>query len=192
MHRRLNEKAKPREQGARLIPLIEINAMKKLRYLVPVALLSVFTALAFAEQIEPIPAPTWTLKDVNGKAVSSDQFKGKVLVVDFWATWCAPCRVEIPGYIELQKKYGPDGLVIVGVSLDAQGPGVVKKFIEQHGINYQIVMADDDVQAAFGGAEGLSAIPTTFIIDRTGKIRDRKVGAEHTETFEARLVQYLK
>ena len=166
--------------------------MKNLRSLVVLTVLSLFTAFAFAEQIDPIPAPAWTLKDVNGKAVSFDQFKGKVVVVDFWATWCAPCRVEIPGYIELQKKYGSDGLVIVGMSVDAQGPGVVKKFIEQHGINYQIVMADDAVQAAFGGAEGISAIPTTFIIDRDGKIRDRKVGAEHTETFEARLVQYLK
>ena len=139
-----------------------------------------------------MPAPTWTLKDVNGQSVSSEQFKGKVVVVDFWATWCAPCRVEIPGYIDLQKKYGPEGLVIVGMSLDAQGPGVVKKFMQQQGINYQIVMADDQVQEDFGGKEGLTAIPTTFIIDRTGKIRDRKVGAEHTKDFEARLVQYLK
>jgi peroxiredoxin len=166
--------------------------MKNLRSILTLTVLSVFTAFAYAEPIDPLPAPSWTLKDVNGKAVSFEQFKGKVVVVDFWATWCAPCRVEIPGYIELQKKYGSDRLVIVGMSVDAQGPGVVKKFIEQHGINYQIVMADDDVQAAFGGAEGLTAIPTTFIIDRDGKIRDRKVGAEHTETFEARLVQYLK
>jgi peroxiredoxin len=78
------------------------------------------------------------------------------------------------------------------MSVDAQGPGVVKKFIEAQGMNYQVVMADDDVQAAFGGAEGLTAIPTTFIIDRSGKIRDRKMGAEHTEDFEARLVKYLK
>lgn len=150
------------------------------------------TALAWSAPVDPIPAPAWTLKDVNGQPVSSEQLKGKVVVVDFWATWCAPCRAEIPGYISLQKKYGPEGLVIVGMSVDAQGPGVVKKFVEAQGMNYQVVMADDDVQAAFGGAEGLTGIPTTFIIDRSGKIRDRKVGAEHTEDFEARLVQYLK
>jgi peroxiredoxin len=165
----------------------------KISHVFPAFLLSLFTAaFAWAEPVAPIPAPSWTLKDVNGQTVSSEQFKGKVVVVDFWATWCAPCRVEIPGYIDLQKKYGPEGLVIVGMSLDAQGPGVVKKFINQQGINYQIVMADDQVQADFGGKEGLTAIPTTFIIDRDGKIRDRKVGAEHTKDFEARLVKYLK
>src|SRR5664280_1219909 len=71
---------------------------------------------------KPFPAPAWTLQDVNGKAVSSDQLKGKVVVLDFWATWCGPCRFEIPGYIELQKKYGDAGLAIVGVSLDRGGP----------------------------------------------------------------------
>ena len=165
----------------------------KISHLLPIFVLSLFSfAVASGEPIAPIPAPTWTLKDVNGQTVSSEQFKGKVVVVDFWATWCAPCRVEIPGYIELQKKYGPEGLVIVGMSVDAQGPGVVKKFVEKHGMNYPVVMADDQVQAEFGGEEGLTAIPTTFIIDRDGKIRDRKVGAEHTKDFEARLVKYLK
>jgi thiol-disulfide isomerase/thioredoxin len=166
--------------------------MKTFRSLFALIVSFAVTALTFAEPVDPIPAPAWTLKDVNGQPVSSDQFKGKVVVVDFWATWCGPCRAEIPGYVSLQKKYGPEGLVIVGISLDAQGPGVVKKFMQQHGMNYQVVMGDDEVQAAFGGAEGLTAIPTTFIIDRSGKIRDRKVGAEHTADFEARLVQYLK
>jgi len=166
--------------------------MKTFRSLVALVVSFAVTALIFGEPVDPIPAPTWTLKDVNGQPVSSEQLKGKVVVVDFWATWCAPCRVEIPGYISLQKKYGPEDLVIVGMSVDAQGPGVVKKFIEQHGMNYLVVMADDEVQAAFGGAEGLTGIPTTFIIDRSGKIRDRKIGAEHTDKFEARLVQYLK
>lgn len=134
-------------------------------------------------------APAWKLKDVNGVEVTSAQFKGKVVVVDFWATWCPPCREEIPGYIQLVKKYGKDGLVIVGVSLDQAGPSVVKTYAEKTGVNYPLVMGDDEVVAAFGGME---AIPTTFLIDRDGKIRDRKVGAEATETYEKKIVALLK
>ena len=145
-----------------------------------------------AEPVAPRPAPDWKLKDVNGNVVSFDQFKGKVVVVDFWATWCGPCRTEIPGYVKLQKKYAKDGLVIVGMSVDTQGPKVVKDFIAQHGVDYQIVMADDDVEEAFGGDQPIEAIPTTFIIDRDGKIRDRKTGAEETAEYEKTILQYLK
>ncbi len=133
-------------------------------------------------------APAWKLQDVNGSVVSSEQFKGKVVVIDFWATWCPPCRAEIPGYTELQKKYGKDGFVIIGVSLDQGGPEVVKPFAAKMGINYPLVMADESVQTLFGGIE---AIPTTFIIDRDGQIRDRKVGAEETEAYEKKIASVL-
>lgn len=135
------------------------------------------------------PAPSWRLRDLDGNVVTSDQFKGKVVVVDFWATWCPPCRVEIPGYVELQEKYGDDGFVIVGVSLDQQGPSVVKAFANANGINYPLVMGDEAVVSAFGGVEG---IPTTFLIDRAGKIRDRKVGAEHTAEYEKKVLAVLE
>jgi peroxiredoxin len=89
----------------------------------------------------------------------------------------------------LVKKYGKDGLVIVGVSLDQAGPSVVKTYAEKTGVNYPLVMGDDEVVAAFGGME---AIPTTFLIDRDGKIRDRKVGAEPTADYEKKIVALLK
>lgn len=147
------------------------------------------TGLHAGEYIKPRPAPAWTLKDVNSKPVSFDHFRGKVVVLDFWATWCAPCRAEIPGYERLQKKFGKDGLAIIGVSLDQSGPEVVKRFIADHNVNYQIVMGDQKILDAYGGVE---AIPTTFIIDRSGMIRYRKVGEMPTRAFEAILRRYLK
>ena len=163
--------------------------MKFVRLLLSSLALFTLAAVLRAEPVKPAPAPAWKLKDVDGNVVSSDQFKGKVLVVDFWATWCGPCRTEIPGYVALQKKYRDAGLVVIGVSLDQQGPGVVKKFITTQKVDYQIVMSTDEVVEAFGG---MDAIPTTFIIDRDGNIRDRKVGAEPAEEFEGRLKEFLK
>jgi peroxiredoxin len=160
----------------------------------PRLLAAIFAASLFfvpvrAETITPGPAPGWELKDVEGKPVSFSQFKGKVVVLDFWATWCGPCRSEIPGYVKLQEKYKAKGLVIIGVSLDQEGPDVVKKFMADFHLNYQIVMGDDDVVQAFGGVD---EIPTTFIIDREGRIRDKKVGAMKTADYEKVLAQYLK
>lgn|ERR1700694_2477348 len=132
-----------------------------------------------------MPAPAWKLMDLDGHKVSSEQFKGKVVVVDFWATWCGPCISEIPGYVELQKKYGKAGLVIVGVSLDRIGPERVKKFAQENGMDYTLVMGDDDVVEAFGGFE---AIPTTFLINRSGRIVHQKTGAVSHDEYE-KLVQ---
>jgi peroxiredoxin len=126
-------------------------------------------------------APAWELKDVNGKTLKSSDFKGKVVVLDFWATWCPPCRAEIPGFVELQKKYSEQGLTIVGISLDEKGPSVVKPFMKKFNINYPVVMGDDKVVEAFGGVE---SIPTTFVIDRTGKIVSKHVGLAEKSQFE--------
>ncbi len=131
------------------------------------------------------PAPAWKLKDLDGREVSSDQFKGKVVVVDFWATWCGPCIGEIPGYIALQKKYGPAGLAIVGISLDRRGPAHVRQFAQAKGMNYTLAMGDEAVVEAFGD---IQAIPTTFLISREGRILHQKTGATPAEEYE-KLVQ---
>jgi len=163
--------------------------MKTFRRFSQVLLLVSAAALASAAPVPPTPAPVWNLKDVNGHDVSSEQLKGKVVVVDFWATWCPPCRQEIPGYVDLQKKYAQDGLVDVGISLDAKGPAVVKQFVDKYQVSYLIVMGTEEVTKAFGG---MDAIPTTFIIDRAGQIRERKVGSVPREVFEKSVLTYLK
>ena len=138
------------------------------------------------------PAPSWKLKDLDGHEVSSDQFKGKVVVVDFWATWCGPCLSEIPGYIEMQEKYGKDGLVIIGIlSHDPKAPAQIKEFVRKHGMNYTILFGGDEVEAAFGGPGGLEGIPTTVLINRSGRIVHQKTGAMAHEEYESLVKQAL-
>ena len=130
-------------------------------------------------------APAWKLKDLNGREISSDQFKGKEVLMDIWATWCVTCIEELPGYIRLQEKYGKDGLVIVGVSLDETGPDHVRQFVKTKGLNYEVVMGKlEEVEAIFGGLE---ALPTKLLIDRTGEIRDRTVGSAPANQYEKKL-----
>lgn len=135
------------------------------------------------------PAPAWTLKDLDGKEISAAALKGKVVVVDFWATWCGPCIQEIPGYIAMQRKYGPEGLVIVGVSVDQKGPEHVRKFAKQRNMNYTLAMDDGKIAEAFGGFE---AIPTTFLIDRAGNIRHSKVGSMEHDAYEKLVLSVLR
>jgi len=133
-------------------------------------------------------APQWELKSVDGRTMKLSDFDGKVVILDFWATWCGPCRLEIPGFVELQKEFGDKGLAVIGVSLDEQGPPVVRKFMENFNVNYPMVMADDKVVQDYGG---IRAIPTTFIIDRKGKLIRKHVGYASKEEFEKEIKALL-
>jgi cytochrome c biogenesis protein CcmG/thiol:disulfide interchange protein DsbE len=133
-------------------------------------------------------APAWKLQDLDGKTVQLSDFKGKVLVLDFWATWCPPCRAEIPGFIALQNEFRDKGVVVVGVSLDQGGTGVVSSFAKAQGMNYPVVMGTDDVAAQYGD---IQAIPTTFVIDRSGKVVAKHEGETDQATFEGEINKAL-
>jgi thiol-disulfide isomerase/thioredoxin len=134
-------------------------------------------------------APAFALKSAtDGKTHSLEEFKGKVRIVDYWATWCPPCRAEIPDFVSLQKQYGAKGLQVIGVSVDKGGtPGVVQ-FMKENHINYPIVMSESAIESAYGG---IRAIPTTFLIDRQGTIVKKYVGGIERAQFEKDLKALL-
>ena len=131
---------------------------------------------------KPTDAPTVSLKDLNDSDVNLQQYKGKVVLVNFWATWCAPCKSEIPLLIGLHEKYGPRGFEILGLSMDEDGKKAVQPFLDKErfdvggqkeAINYPIAFANDSIAEKFGGVIGL---PTSLLITREGKVIRRIVG----------------
>jgi thiol-disulfide isomerase/thioredoxin len=152
-----------------------------------VVLTSILQAPVLAESLGE--APKFSLKSVkDNKSVNLADFKGKVLIINFWATWCPPCRSEIPDFIKLQKEYGSKGLQIIGLAVDAGGAKVVSDFGKEMGINYVSLLADAQTQQAYGGIRG---IPATFIVDRKGQIVKKYLGAKSKEQFEAEIKPLL-
>ena len=119
------------------------------------------------------PAPDFALPNLDGETVQRADFDNKVLLVNFWATWCAPCLIEIPWFIEFQNQYGEQGLEVIGISLDEGGTKLVQTFVQEHQMNYTVLMGDEKAAETFGGILGL---PTTFLVDRAGKYYSRHQG----------------
>jgi peroxiredoxin len=118
-------------------------------------------------------APDFTLQSLDGKAVHLSDFRGKAILLNFWATWCEPCKIEMPWIVDLQKQYSSQGLQVVGVAMDDAGPEEIAKFTRHMGVNYPVVIGRDEVGDAYGG---LPFLPTTFYIGRDGKIVDKVFG----------------
>ncbi len=147
------------------------------------------TAVTDAQGNKPA-APDVTFKDLNGNDVTLASFKGKVVILNFWATWCDPCREEIPWFIEFQQKYADKGFTLLGVAMDEEGKPVVQPFVQTTPfnvdghpttMNYPIVLGNDDIAAKFGGLLGL---PTTVVISRDGKIQKRYIGSVDKAALE--------
>lgn len=133
-------------------------------------------------------APDFTVTSLDGKELRLSALKGKVVMLDFWATWCPPCKAEIPHFIELQNAYGPKGLEIIGLSVDQEGPEVVRDFSKEYGVNYTMAMAGPDLVQKYGGIRG---IPTTFLIDKEGRIAKKLVGYHDKQVFESQIQTLL-
>lgn len=134
-------------------------------------------------------APDFTLIDSTGSPIKLSELKGKVVLLDFWATWCGGCKVEIPWYMEFETKYAKKGLATIGVSMDDDGWKSVKPFLQQHKINYPIVIGTQDIANEYGG---LPSLPMTLLIDRSGKVAESHPGMVNKEEFENKIKQLLE
>ena len=134
-------------------------------------------------------APNFALKDAEGKTVHLSEYRGKVVLLDFWATWCDPCRLEIPWFIEMQRKNKDRGFEVLGVSMDDEGWEVVKPFMKTVGVNYRVLIGNDQTTELYGGVDSL---PTTFLIDRQGKIAAVHIGLASKKDFEDGVEQLLQ
>jgi thiol-disulfide isomerase/thioredoxin len=138
--------------------------------------------------VKGVVAPDFALKTVDGKEVKLADLRGKAVLLNFWATWCGPCKIEIPWFMELEKQYGPQGLVVLGVAMDDNAKDVVPKFAQDMKIDYTVLIGTEQVADQYGGVEGL---PMTFYIGRDGKIVKKIAGLTSHGDIEESIKQAL-
>ncbi len=150
----------------------------------------VTAAATMAGEVRGKAAPDFTLTEVrSGKAVRLSDYKGKAVLLNFWATWCPPCKEEIPWFVELQQRYGTQGLVVLGVAMDDSGRQEIAKFANQMSINYPVLLGTDAVSNQYGSVD---ALPTTFYIGRDGRIVNRVFGLLSHEEVEQNIKAALR
>ncbi|HXF13771.1 MAG TPA: TlpA disulfide reductase family protein [Terriglobales bacterium] len=133
-------------------------------------------------------APDFSLPSTTGQTMKLSDFQGKAVLLNFWATWCEPCKVEMPWFVDLQKKYGPQGLQVVGVAMDDASPKDIAAFAQKMGVNYPILIGKEEVGAQYGGIDYL---PSTFYISRDGKIIEHAFGLVSRSEIEANIEKAL-
>lgn len=134
------------------------------------------------------PAPEFSLKDSNGREVKLSEYKGKVVLLNFWATWCGPCKIEIPWFVDFEQKFKDRGFAVLGVSMDEDGWESVKPYIEDRKINYRMVIGNDEVADLYGG---VSSLPTSFMVDQNGRIASVHVGLVSKSVYQNEIEQLL-
>jgi cytochrome c biogenesis protein CcmG/thiol:disulfide interchange protein DsbE len=134
------------------------------------------------------PASNFTLVDAKRLPVTLSDYKGKVVILDFWATWCAGCKVEMPWWVEFESKYRRNGLTVLGVSMDEEGWAIVSPYLEAHPVSYPVVVGDLDVADRYG----VASLPVTLLIDRNGKIAAKHFGLVEKAGFENEIRKLLK
>jgi len=149
---------------------------------------SLKTSSAGKEHSDRKPAANFSLADASGAKIVLADYKGKVVLLNFWATWCGPCKVEIPWFVEFNKTYKDRGFAVVGVSLDDDGWKSVKPYLAEKKIDYTVVVGNDEVSKAYGDVDSL---PTTFIIDRDGRIAFVHTGLVGKDTYEKEIRSLL-
>ncbi|MBV9679065.1 MAG: TlpA family protein disulfide reductase [Acidobacteriaceae bacterium] len=151
------------------------------------AILLFFSFTVLGSEAQRKPAPDFTLTDGEGQMVTLSAYKGDVVLLDFWATWCGGCKTEIPWYMEFNKKYRSRGLAVIGVAMDDEGMKVVDPFVKQKGIDYTIVIGNDALAKKYN----LTAMPLTLLIDRSGRIAVSHAGVVNRVDFENAIQQLL-
>src|ERR1700722_10209529 len=125
-------------------------------------------------------APDFELPTLDGKNLKLSDLRGKAVLLNFWATYCGPCKIEMPWFVELQKEYGPQGFQIIGVAMDDASTEDINKFAKEMGVNYPVLIGKDSVADSYGG---VSVLPTTFFLDRAGKLIAREFGVQSRSVF---------
>ena len=134
-------------------------------------------------------APDFELKDVNGNTVKLSDYRGKVVLLNFWATWCGPCKLEIPWFIDFEKQHKDRGFAVLGISMDEDGWDSVRPYVDRAKVNYRVLMGTDTVAMLYGGVESL---PTTFMIDREGRIASVHIGLVSKGDYESDIAALLQ
>jgi peroxiredoxin len=174
----------------RVLTVIALACVLVAGYLLwPVALHRTAQAILESREVKPSKkAPDFTLKDAKGERLRLSDYKGKVVLLNFWATWCVPCRTEIPWFVDFEKEFQSRGFTVLGVSMDEDGWKAINPYVAEHKINYPIVLANEEVNELYGGIE---ALPTTMLIGRDGKVAFLHAGLVSRKDYEEEIRQLL-